>query len=247
MEKRKPGGQFCTHEKFIEKMNKSKPHIEVLDTYCGKRNKIKFRCKIHGSIKYICPEKMMKSKYGCSECAKAGQSKIMQMSHEEFLKKVNDTVEVLSLYHGWYGKVKCRCKKCNYEWETGANSLAYNSACPKCKSSKGEQEIQKLLDDANIYYLYQYGFPDCKDKQKLLFDFYLPEQNVCIEYDGRQHFNIVGFGCKDTDKVLEKYKSTKRRDEIKNNYCSQKGIKLIRIPYYDKTIMENLINEIMGA
>ena len=58
MEKRKPGGQFCTHEKFIEKMNKSKPHIEVLDTYCGKRNKIKFRCKIHGSIKYICPEKI---------------------------------------------------------------------------------------------------------------------------------------------------------------------------------------------
>jgi very-short-patch-repair endonuclease len=57
-------------------------------------------------------------------------------------------------------------------------------------------------------------------------DFYLPDYNAVIEYDGIQHYQpIETFGGE------KAFKSTKIRDEIKNTYCRENGIKMIRISY----------------
>ena len=69
----------------------------------------------------------------------------------------------------------------------------------------------------------------------LKFDFYIPSLNVCIEYDGEQHFEIA-FG-----KGEEGLKDRKRKDEIKNNYCKFNNINLIRIPYWEFENIENII------
>lgn len=61
---------------------------------------------------------------------------------------------------------------------------------------------------------------------KLPFDFFLPEKNICIEYDGEQHYKDI-FGNKS-------HKQTKINDSIKNKFCSENSINLIRIPYYNK-------------
>ena len=62
--------------------------------------------------------------------------------------------------------------------------------------------------------------------RRLSFDFYLPELNAVIEYDGEQHFEpIKGRGGE------EKFKKIQIYDEIKNKYCKDNGIKMIRIPY----------------
>ena len=107
--------------------------------------------------------------------------------------------------------------------------------CPTCSSSKGEKKISKLLDDFGINYIKQKKFKDCKDKNCLSFDFYLPNHNIIIEYDGRQHFESFEiFGG------YEKFLITKKHDEIKNEYCRNKNIKLIRISYKDN------INEIIN-
>lgn len=72
-------------------------------------------------------------------------------------------------------------------------------------------------------------------KLPLPFDFYLPELNICIEYDGEQHFKENRhFGGKE---YLEK---TKYHDQIKNEYCKNNNIKLIRIKYCDN-IKEKLL------
>ena len=77
-------------------------------------------------------------------------------------------------------------------------------------------------------------FKGCKSKKLLQFDFYLPKYNILIEYDGIQHYKPVGFfGGK------KEFKETQMRDNIKNKYCKDNNINLIRIRY-DENIEERL-------
>ena len=48
-----------------------------------------------------------------------------------------------------------------------------------------------------------------------------------IEYDGEQHFKYSNKGWN----TKEHFEKVKKRDELKNEYCKEKGIPLIRIPY----------------
>ena len=83
------------------------------------------------------------------------------------------------------------------------------------------------MQQKNIKYQTQYVFKDCinlKTKRYLRFDFYLSEYNCCIEYDGIQHFQ-------ETDMCSDTLEERQYRDNLKNQYCKEKGIKLIRIPY----------------
>lgn len=102
--------------------------------------------------------------------------------------------------------------------------------------SKGESKLSDILDILHICYKTQYSFDDCRNKintRKLYFDFYLPQYNCCIEYDGEQHFFANGR----TWNTEESLKKTKERDNIKNNYCLKQDIPLIRIAY---TSFDNL-------
>jgi hypothetical protein len=110
------------------------------------------------------------------------------------------------------------------------------SGCQKCKSSSGEKTIRKKLKKLNIFFIEQYRFYDCRNKNPLPFDFYLPEYKICIEYDGEQHFSSKWLG----ENSLTK---TKENDIIKNNYCRENNINLIRIPYTEKEKIGEILNE----
>ena len=69
------------------------------------------------------------------------------------------------------------------------------------------------------------------------FDFYVNDKYI-IEYDGRQHF-IQGNGVYDNK---EKFMKTQEHDRIKNEYCFQHDIPIIRIPY---TELDNLTIEML--
>lgn len=130
--------------------------------------------------------------------------------------------------HGqYYIEMECECgkfyKSCIDYIREG------NYRCPECSKSmsKGEQEVKKTLENIGIKFIAQYKFPDCKDKKCLSFDFYLPDYNICIEYDGEQHFSKCSF------QTQEKFEDGIKRDKIKENYCKNNNIKLIRIPYFE--------------
>ena len=79
-------------------------------------------------------------------------------------------------------------------------------------------------------------FDDCKNKNKLRFDFYLPDLNTIIEYDGEHHFKENKyFGEGNLEYITV-------NDEIKNQYCIDNKIKLIRIPYWKFDVIENILN-----
>ena len=95
--------------------------------------------------------------------------------------------------------------------------------------------ISDFLDMRNIKYIKEKRFNDCRNILPLPFDFYLPNENICIEYDGEQHFNEVKiFGGK---KSFEKIKIN---DKIKNKYCIDKNINLIGIPYWETDVNQTL-------
>lgn len=120
-----------------------------------------------------------------------------------------------------------------------------NSGCPKCanKMSKGETIIYDYLKQNNIEFIKEATFKDCKDKQPLPFDFYIPNKNICIEYDGIQHFQPVNFGGDATnDKIYQQFLITQKHDQIKNSYCLQNNISLIRISYKDKNNIQQILS-----
>ena len=109
--------------------------------------------------------------------------------------------------------------------------------CPICKQSTGEAKVRKFLEDNHIEFKQQYSFKGCKDKNHLIFDFYILSKNLCIEYDGKQHFNSIEFfGDK------QGLEGTQRRDLIKNNYCRENNIGLLRISYLQVEEISQILN-----
>ena len=121
-------------------------------------------------------------------------------------------------------KVSILCKEHGIFYQTP--SVHMRSGCPVCSESKGEREIRKYLDKFKIFYEKEYKFKDCRNILPLRYDFYLPKYRIAIEFDGIQHYEpIEHFGG------LKAYESLKINDKIKNDYCEDNYIDLIRIRY----------------
>lgn len=124
-------------------------------------------------------------------------------------------------------KVKCMCD-CGTIRECIVSDLTtgHTNSCGCAFISGGEKYIETILDEFKINYIPQKRFKDCKRIKPLPFDFYLPDKNTCIEYDGRQHeIPIEHFGGE------KSFKDRQENDRIKNEYCRKNNITLIRIPY----------------
>lgn len=95
----------------------------------------------------------------------------------------------------------------------------------KGRPSKGERIISSFLSECKIPFEKEKSFSNCNHKAPLRFDFYIPKYNLCIEYDGEQHFRPVRrFGGK------KGFQACKTRDDIKFAFCLEHKISLLRIP-----------------
>ena len=86
----------------------------------------------------------------------------------------------------------------------------------------------KIIYGGVVYEQLPQNYKDCKNVNYLRFDFYLPDYNILIEYDGRQHFEVVDIWGGE-----EGLKKTKINDNIKNRYCEKNGIHLLRISHFE--------------
>lgn len=128
------------------------------------------------------------------------------------------------------------CPK-GHVYRTQFSVFQQNHRCPKCKRSIGEEIIYNFLIDNKINFTTEHTFDDCIGKvRKLPFDFYLEDSNTIIEYDGEFHYNIL-FNDKN------RYELTIKNDDIKNKYCKINNIKLIRIPYWEKVNIKDILSK----
>jgi very-short-patch-repair endonuclease len=219
------GNYKYTTEEFIKKANiiHSNKYNYSLTKYEGAQNKIKIICPEHGVFEQAAYMHL----YGASCIKCAGKYSYTTKEFTEKAKIVHGNKYDYSLvnYKNQKSKVEIICP-IHGSFKQQANAHLNGQGCPGCNDSKGEVEIKILLKNNEIMYLPQYTFVDCKNIRPLKFDFYLPEHNTCIEYDGRQHFEPIDFfGGNDGLKYIQ------INDAIKNKYCEDNGIKLIRIRY----------------
>lgn len=145
----------------------------------------------------------------------------------------NTEYELVGDYKGMQEKTLIRHKKCGFVWEVKPNNLEFGKGCPKCnkKISKGEQKIINFLEKHQINYIAQ--FPIVIESHKLFCDFYLPELDLYIEYNGEQHYNpIAFFGGQ------EKFQKQVYYDNLKKNFLQDK---LLIISYLDYINIESIL------
>jgi very-short-patch-repair endonuclease len=228
-----------TNESFINRANiihNNKYDYSLVEYKCS-HSKIKIICKEHGIFEQL-PYCHLKGNK-CPDCTKNKKS-----TTEKFIIKANVIHNFqydysLTNYKNNSTKVKIICPEHGIFEQIPDNHLK-GCKCSKCKNySIGEEKIEKILNKNNILFETQKQFAGCSLKQKLKFDFYLPDRNLCIEFDGQQHYEKYRFEKDDRYLNLRK-----KRDEIKNIYCQENNIELLRIKYTDN--IENKLNEILN-
>jgi len=231
-----------TTEEFIQKAKLV--HGEKYDysesKYKTNKYKIIINCFTHGKFEQT-PVNHLYNKQACPICA----NKILIEHNERQKLTNNDFIEKAKAVHGDkydYSKVCYINKKTKIkiicpehgEFEQKPEYHLRSCGCPKCNESKGERIISEILNEKGVKYIRNFTFDGCKNVNKLPFDFYLPDYNTCIEYDGEQHFKpIKVFGGE------ARFKKQQITDKIKTNYCLLNEINLVRIKY-DDNIFERL-------
>ncbi len=136
---------------------------------------------------------------------------------------------------------QCKCECGSIVNIKRSNLISGNTQSCGCIRSKGEFKIAQILTENNISFEKEKSFNDCKfeDTNALAkFDFYVDNKYI-IEFDGIQHFQIHGWNTEENFQKIQEY------DVIKNQYCKDNNIPLIRIPYthYNDLCLEDLILE----
>lgn len=201
--------------------------------YVNKRTKLKIKCNTCGKYFYQSPLLHLKSKhcpycfgtYNYSKAEVLEQLRIMFGDKYEYLDIEN--------YKNKHSYLIIRCKKCNRIFKQKLFIHKAGSGCRYCNSSKGECTIDDYLTKNNIVFYREKWFEDCRNKNPLPFDFYLPDYNLCIEFQGQHHYLENRYFKHDT------LKYRKYNDKIKREYCNKNGIKLLEIKY-DENIIDKL-------
>ena len=139
---------------------------------------------------------------------------------------------------------KCLKASCGKEWEICIGQRTYyETGCPRCRQSHLEKLCMYILRKHKIDFKDQKTFDDCKNINKLPFDFFLLDLNILAELDGEQHFTRPFHADADTDEEkLEKLEKTKKRDKIKTDYTRTNNIHFIRISYSEiKNLEKHLL------
>lgn len=236
-------------EEFISQANNIHNNIYGYDQtlVTHKRTKVCILCTKHGRF-YQTPYNHIIRKHGCPKCVGDKLSSKFSMTTQDFITRAVATHGNLYLYD------KAVCEKsttpttitCRIHGDFIQQPRHHinGHGCSKCnRRSSLELRTVKALEDISEPFTEQKTFPDCKGARRVLpFDFYLINLNILIECDGQQHYNPIHiFGGE------RSFMKTQQNDAIKTNYCKEKGICLIRIPYWIDDITSYLLTEIQKS
>jgi hypothetical protein len=224
--------QTKTHDSFVNEANII--HLnkyEYPDKYVSSFILINIYCKQHDYLFLQTPHDHLNN-HGCPKCANKYKPTTIEFNEKANIVH-NNKYTYPEEYKGSKIKIMINCV-IHGNFPQIPNIHLNGAGCPTCNSSKGEIMIEKKLLNNDIIFEKQKKFKDCIYKNKLKFDFYLPNINTCIEYDGIQHFQIIKYFGGENE-----FNNIQNRDNIKTNYCKDNNINLIRIRY-DEDIEQKL-------
>lgn len=211
-----------TNDVFISRCKKI--HNDKYDysntRYVKLYDDIEIGCPIHGSF-----TQQARIHIDGSGCIKCHNDKTVKGNIEFIKESINLFGNIYTYdkvdYKNNKTPVIITCKK-HGDFNKRPQTHLYGSGCPKCIGSSGERILSRLLEKYKINYIREYRI----EPYRYRFDFYIPDANIYIEFNGIQHYHPVeAFGGK---KTLIK---TKRNDQIKKKIVKDSGGVLITISY----------------
>ena len=163
----------------------------------------------------------------------AGQ---IQKTSDVFKKQIYGLVKedysLLPEYRNAKEKATIRHNVCGHTYQVSPDNFLRGRRCRYCtRISESEKEIYDFLMDNDIDFEVEYTFDDLKNKASLRFDFMIrlnKKDFLLVEYDRVQHY--VGWNSESD------FNAEKIRDNMKNDYCPEKGYNLLRISYWESSI-----------
>lgn len=224
---------------FDMSLKEKNENIIRIDEYVNAKTKILFKCN-------ICNNTFMRDPNGiltnptCPECKKNERLATKKEYFEKVYKKnridFNEYIVNVDEYLTWRKKIKICHSVCGKEFMMSPHDFAYSLySCPHCARSYSEKQIDEYLSKNGIIFETQKKFDDCCNKNRLPFDFFIPSMNTVIEYDGEFHFK----------NIYSNLEYTKTNDLIKNNFCDNYNINIIRIPYFLKYKLYDILDYII--
>lgn len=217
--------------------------LTTKDEYTDVKMQVKYICPRHGEQTAML-ENILHG-HGCIKCSyeKRGEQKkfdehyiVSEIEKIDGNRLLNPDEYIDCTTHNL--RIRCSCG--NTFTTSFVNYVKHNvNTCfsCSCKESSAEKIIREYLEDNCIVFEQEKRFDDCRDNKPLPFDFYLPHHNLIIEFDGAHHYKqIDNWGNHD---------KTIKHDEIKNKYCEDNSIRLIRIPYWEGNNIEAIMSEII--
>lgn len=218
-------------------------NLKVLEPFVNVHTPITHECLRCGYKWKVFPSWITTTFTKCPKCSALNQSLTKRKSLDEINKKLlkDDRPLICLEYNGMAKNSKFKCIKCNKEWwSIGGNVINGGNGCPNCHSSSNETVIKDWLTNHKIEYVREYKFNDCKNKQSLPFDFYIPKYGVLIEMQGEQHFRPVKFRKTMSDEeAIEWFNYCQRLDNIKSSYAKEMGYTFVEIRF-DEDIKDRL-------
>lgn len=218
-------------------MSKRMTYDEFLSKYKEIHNELKYEfdettfVDSHTPMRVICPKhgEFWKSprnilKYDCWECSYEKRGYKNLLTTKEFIEKAkkihgNKYDYSESIYGGTKNPIKIICPKHGEFYQT-PNDHLNGKGCPMCNESHLEKTVKKILGENNIEYIYQYK---TKWLGKQSIDFFLPQYNIAIECQGKQHFGLGGWSNNfDFNKLYE-------LDSKKYHLIIENGLKIIYV------------------
>lgn len=212
--------------------------------------KVIWKCQCDcGNIAYVSTKHLQSGEVKSCGCLRIeNQKKFGQLNSKNLIGKRFGKLIVLedckntSNSSGRLWKCQCDCGSICYKRTANLTSGATTSC--GCLKSKGEEKVSHILIVNNINFTREKTFEDCISpfsKEKMRFDFYLPDYNLLIEYDGEQHY---GYRDDNGWNNKENYEKTLLRDKVKNEWAKNHNYDLIRIPYTKYVTLE--LKDIIG-
>ena len=247
--------EYYSYEKIKNIIDNNSTAKLISKEYKGCFESLELKCKCGNNFKQAFNHIKQKLNNNqdllCPSCMKKISDESFRLSENEINEKIFNKYKYQKFsiydyenYINANSKNKFIHNECGHIFECTLSSLLqFGRLCPKCerKHSKGVYSIMHYLNENNIEYVQEKTFNDCKYERKLPFDFYLPKYNCCIEYDGEQHSKSTSlYGGE------KNFKKIRKRDEIKNDYCSKNNIPLLRISYKNNDFIDEIINNFIN-
>ena len=233
---------FLNPKDVEERIHRKNPHIQLIQYNGALDSSSIWYCTKHHKEFTKCYSTIISSASGCDECYKERIQTLSGVSETEFLERLllsHPEIELVGDYTIYNSPAQFYCKTHDYYFtDIPRNIILRNSCCAKGVKYSKQEKMCRILESWGYRVEREKIFEECKDKNVLPFDCYLTDFNIVCEYDGEGHYMPIKYnGCDDLT-ALQHMEYIQDHDKIKNTYCHQNNIPIIRVPYYMQDDME---------